>query len=171
MTALSRPPCEVLTVMLQDSAAAQGRRVKNKRLRVTRGPGESRDNKFSSREVEFLGFFPLSPSFLRQRLNHETSSRSHRETRSFTQPQDTTYDAIAFPATAADDLQKPRVNKPCLPQNGDNKPKMAKRRGPATRRAINGGLGSPSGSKGAMWHNEWGMDGVMEQIWFGFKFF
>ena len=41
---------------------------------VTRGPGESRNNKFSSREVEFLGFFPLSPSFFTQHLNHETSS-------------------------------------------------------------------------------------------------
>jgi len=150
--------------------AAQGRRVKNKRLRVTRGPGERRDIKFSSREVEFLGFFPLSPPFLRQRLNHETSSRSHRETRSFTQPQATTYDAIAFPATAADDLQKTRVNKPCIRTTG-----TTSQRWPyagAHRRGVQyGELGSPSGSKGAMWHNEWGMDGVMEQIWFGFKFF
>ena len=46
---------------------------------------------------------------------------------------------------------------------------MVKRRGPTTtRRTSNGGLGSPSGSKGAMGHDEWGMDeeSIGNRFWF-----
>lgn len=53
MTALSQTRYGVFSSDGNDSAAAQERRVKNKHLQVTRGPGESRDNNFSSREVEF----------------------------------------------------------------------------------------------------------------------
>jgi len=120
--------------MLQDSAAAQGRRVNNKRLRVTRGPGESRDNNFSPREVEFSGLFPLSPSlFYRQQLHHNLLAKPPRD-ESFPQPQDRPpADAIAFPATSADDLPNPRVNKSCLPKMGTMSQKWrsagARRRG------------------------------------------
>ena len=146
---LHRPVLGPLAVMLQDSAAAQGRRVNNKRLRVTRGPGESRDNNFSPREVEFSGLFPLSPSlFYRQQLHHNLLAKPPRD-ESFPQPQDRPpADAIAFPATSADDLPNPRVNKSCLPKNGDNEPKMAKRRGPTTRRTDLWGAGKPIRFKG-----------------------
>mmetsp|Transcript_39259 Transcript_39259/g.84679 ORF Transcript_39259/g.84679 Transcript_39259/m.84679 type:complete len:106 (-) Transcript_39259:177-494(-) len=104
--------------MLKDSAAAQGRRVNNKRLRVTRGPGESRDNNFSPREVEFSGFFPLSPSFLTGTLHHNLLAKPPRD-EAITRPQDRPpVDAIAFPATAAGNLPIPRVHKPTSPKWG-----------------------------------------------------
>ena len=109
-----------LTVMLQASTAVQGCHVNNKRLRVTRGPGESRDNNFSPRDrLSYQDFFPLSPSLFYTQLLHHNLLAKPPQDKAFTRPQDRPpADAITFPTTSADDLPIPRVNKPCLPKMG-----------------------------------------------------
>ena len=62
------------------SAAAQGRRVNNERLHVTRGRGGKPRQKISPPGVGFLGI-TISPLHLMTRTDQESSSRGHRETK------------------------------------------------------------------------------------------